>query len=81
MFNFKNLNFGQLRLRLYATDCVCVFFFKVCLTSSCMLLVPSLFLFSVCQACHLLNLLSKELLGDFEACAEMFIPVKALVVM
>ncbi|XP_042432458.1 CLIP-associated protein-like isoform X2 [Zingiber officinale] len=27
------------------------------------------------QACHLLNLLSKELLGDFEACAEMFIPV------
>ncbi|XP_039116777.1 CLIP-associated protein-like isoform X3 [Dioscorea cayenensis subsp. rotundata] len=27
------------------------------------------------QACHLLNLLSKELLGGFEACAEMFIPV------
>ncbi|VVA99804.1 unnamed protein product [Arabis nemorensis] len=27
------------------------------------------------QACHLLCLLSKELLGDFEACAEMFIPV------
>ncbi|XP_020248810.1 CLIP-associated protein-like isoform X3 [Asparagus officinalis] len=27
------------------------------------------------QACHLLNLLSKELLGDFEACAELFIPV------
>ncbi|KAJ0966561.1 hypothetical protein J5N97_023478 [Dioscorea zingiberensis] len=27
------------------------------------------------QACHLLNLLSKELLGEFEACAEMFIPV------
>ncbi|KAM0941957.1 putative armadillo-like helical, CLASP domain, TOG domain-containing protein [Dioscorea sansibarensis] len=27
------------------------------------------------QACHLLNLLSKELRGDFEACAEMFIPV------
>ncbi|KAJ6821576.1 CLIP-associated protein [Iris pallida] len=27
------------------------------------------------QACHLLNLLSKELLGDFEAFAEMFIPV------
>lgn len=27
------------------------------------------------QACHLLNLLSKELLGDFEACAESFIPV------
>ncbi|KAH7669682.1 CLASP N-terminal domain-containing protein [Dioscorea alata] len=27
------------------------------------------------QACHLLNLLSKVLLGDFEACAEMFIPV------
>ncbi|XXG42694.1 hypothetical protein AAC387_Pa01g2909 [Persea americana] len=27
------------------------------------------------QACHLLSLLSKELLGDFEACAEMFIPV------
>ncbi|XP_078427721.1 CLIP-associated protein [Wolffia australiana] len=27
------------------------------------------------QACHLLNFLSKELLGDFEACAEMFIPV------
>ncbi|KAF8392084.1 hypothetical protein HHK36_022425 [Tetracentron sinense] len=27
------------------------------------------------QACHLLNLLSKELLGDFEACAEIFIPV------
>ncbi|URD78348.1 HEAT repeat family protein [Musa troglodytarum] len=27
------------------------------------------------QACHLLNLLSKELLGDFEACAEMLIPV------
>ncbi|KAF9611073.1 hypothetical protein IFM89_026957, partial [Coptis chinensis] len=26
-------------------------------------------------ACHLLCLLSKELLGDFEACAEMFIPV------
>ncbi|URD82235.1 HEAT repeat family protein [Musa troglodytarum] len=26
-------------------------------------------------ACHLLNLLSKELLGDFEACAEMLIPV------
>ncbi|KAF8388331.1 hypothetical protein HHK36_026997 [Tetracentron sinense] len=26
------------------------------------------------QACHLLSLLSKELLGDFEACAEMFIP-------
>ncbi|KAF3654842.1 hypothetical protein FXO38_14953, partial [Capsicum annuum] len=26
------------------------------------------------QACHLLNFLSKELLGDFEACAEMFIP-------
>ncbi|KAJ9547859.1 hypothetical protein OSB04_020402 [Centaurea solstitialis] len=27
------------------------------------------------QACRLLNFLSKELLGDFEACAEMFIPV------
>ncbi|XP_073139604.1 CLIP-associated protein-like isoform X2 [Henckelia pumila] len=27
------------------------------------------------QACHLLNFLSKELLGDFEACAEVFIPV------
>uniref|UniRef100_A0A803LAG8 TOG domain-containing protein n=1 Tax=Chenopodium quinoa TaxID=63459 RepID=A0A803LAG8_CHEQI len=27
------------------------------------------------QACHLLNFLSKELLGDFEACAEHFIPV------
>ncbi|XP_020529249.1 CLIP-associated protein isoform X2 [Amborella trichopoda] len=27
------------------------------------------------QACHLLCLLSKELLGDFEACAEVFIPV------
>ncbi|RAL47733.1 hypothetical protein DM860_012358 [Cuscuta australis] len=27
------------------------------------------------QACHLLNFLSKELLGDFETCAEMFIPV------
>lgn len=27
------------------------------------------------QGCHLLCLLSKELLGDFEACAEMFIPV------
>lgn len=27
------------------------------------------------QACHLLIFLSKELLGDFEACAEMFIPV------
>ncbi|XP_073292341.1 CLIP-associated protein-like isoform X2 [Primulina huaijiensis] len=27
------------------------------------------------QACHLLNLLSKELLGDFEACAEVFILV------
>ncbi|KAH9287653.1 hypothetical protein KI387_031770, partial [Taxus chinensis] len=27
------------------------------------------------QACHLLSLLSKELLGDFEACAELFIPV------
>ncbi|KAL5213292.1 hypothetical protein ABZP36_024139 [Zizania latifolia] len=27
------------------------------------------------QACHLLNVLSKELLGDFEACAEIFIPV------
>nr|GMD73116.1 CLIP-associated protein-like [Ipomoea batatas] len=27
------------------------------------------------QACHLLNFLSKELLGDFEPCAEMFIPV------
>ncbi|XP_047940470.1 CLIP-associated protein [Salvia hispanica] len=27
------------------------------------------------QACHLLNFLSKELLGDFEGCAEMFIPV------
>ncbi|KAL5711594.1 hypothetical protein ACHQM5_013862 [Ranunculus cassubicifolius] len=27
------------------------------------------------QACHLLCLLSKELLGDFEGCAEMFIPV------
>ncbi|KAJ8616826.1 hypothetical protein MRB53_036198 [Persea americana] len=27
------------------------------------------------QACRLLCLLSKELLGDFEACAEMFIPV------
>lgn len=27
------------------------------------------------QACHLLNFLSKELLGDFEACAEQFIPV------
>ncbi|OVA02233.1 HEAT [Macleaya cordata] len=27
------------------------------------------------QACHLLSLLSKELLGDFESCAEMFIPV------
>jgi CLIP-associating protein 1/2 len=27
------------------------------------------------QACHLLCLLSKELLGDFEACAETFIPV------
>ncbi|KAK3158459.1 hypothetical protein QOZ80_2AG0137500 [Eleusine coracana subsp. coracana] len=27
------------------------------------------------QACHLLNILSKELLGDFEACAEIFIPV------
>ncbi|XP_068664574.1 CLIP-associated protein-like [Aristolochia californica] len=27
------------------------------------------------QACHLLSLLSKELLGDFEAFAEMFIPV------
>ncbi|KAL5996637.1 hypothetical protein ACLOJK_007556 [Asimina triloba] len=30
---------------------------------------------SLHSACHLLNLLSKELLGDFEACAEMFIPV------
>ena len=29
----------------------------------------------VFQACHLLCFLSKELLGDFEACAEMFIPV------
>ncbi|XP_058195992.1 CLIP-associated protein [Rhododendron vialii] len=27
------------------------------------------------QACHLLSFLSKELLGDFEACAETFIPV------
>uniref|UniRef100_A0A1D1ZFN9 CLIP-associating protein 1-B n=1 Tax=Anthurium amnicola TaxID=1678845 RepID=A0A1D1ZFN9_9ARAE len=27
------------------------------------------------QACHLLSFLSKELLGDFEACAEMLIPV------
>ncbi|KAL1151867.1 hypothetical protein V6Z11_A09G069800 [Gossypium hirsutum] len=27
------------------------------------------------QACHLLCFLSKELLGDFEACSEMFIPV------
>ncbi|CAA2999522.1 CLIP-associated isoform X2 [Olea europaea subsp. europaea] len=27
------------------------------------------------QACHLLCFLSKELLGDFESCAEMFIPV------
>ncbi|KAF1879232.1 hypothetical protein Lal_00047906, partial [Lupinus albus] len=27
------------------------------------------------QACHLLCLLSKDLMGDFEACAEMFIPV------
>ncbi|KHN02436.1 CLIP-associating protein 1 [Glycine soja] len=27
------------------------------------------------QACHLLCFLSKELLGDFEACAEMLIPV------
>ncbi|CAO2839845.1 unnamed protein product [Amaranthus hypochondriacus] len=27
------------------------------------------------QACHLLNFLSKELLGDFEFCAEQFIPV------
>ncbi|XVE81470.1 hypothetical protein DITRI_Ditri15bG0066700 [Diplodiscus trichospermus] len=27
------------------------------------------------QACHLLTFLSKELLGDFEACAEMFVPV------
>ncbi|XP_059626127.1 CLIP-associated protein-like isoform X2 [Cornus florida] len=27
------------------------------------------------QACHLLNFLSKELLADFEACAETFIPV------
>ncbi|XP_057483646.1 CLIP-associated protein isoform X2 [Actinidia eriantha] len=27
------------------------------------------------QACHLLCFLSKELLGDFEACAEAFIPV------
>ncbi|WOG95005.1 hypothetical protein DCAR_0314307 [Daucus carota subsp. sativus] len=27
------------------------------------------------QGCHLLCFLSKELLGDFEACAEMFIPV------
>ncbi|KAK8674396.1 hypothetical protein V6N13_112688 [Hibiscus sabdariffa] len=27
------------------------------------------------QACHLLCFLSKELLGDFEACAEQFIPV------
>ncbi|GER24978.1 CLIP-associating family protein [Striga asiatica] len=26
------------------------------------------------QACHLLSFLSKDLLGDFEACAEMFIP-------
>nr|XP_016461590.1 PREDICTED: CLIP-associated protein-like [Nicotiana tabacum] len=27
------------------------------------------------KACHLLSFLSQELLGDFEACAEMFIPV------
>ncbi|XP_006647520.1 CLIP-associated protein-like [Oryza brachyantha] len=27
------------------------------------------------QVCHLLNILSKELLGDFEPCAEIFIPV------
>ncbi|MED6180203.1 hypothetical protein PIB30_008061 [Stylosanthes scabra] len=27
------------------------------------------------QACHLLCFLSKDLLGDFESCAEMFIPV------
>jgi hypothetical protein len=27
------------------------------------------------QACHLLNILSKELLGDFEPFAELFIPV------
>ncbi|KAF5731403.1 CLIP-associated protein [Tripterygium wilfordii] len=27
------------------------------------------------QACHLLSYLSKELLGDFESCAEIFIPV------
>ncbi|PAN07055.1 hypothetical protein PAHAL_1G308100 [Panicum hallii] len=27
------------------------------------------------QACHLLNVLSKELLGNFEPCAEIFIPV------
>ncbi|AQK48833.1 CLIP-associated protein [Zea mays] len=27
------------------------------------------------QACHLLNILSKELLGDFEPCAKLFIPM------
>lgn len=36
---------------------------------------PFLVLFALLQACHLLCFLSKELLGDFEACAEMFIPV------
>ncbi|KAG8065209.1 hypothetical protein GUJ93_ZPchr0004g39248 [Zizania palustris] len=30
------------------------------------------------QACHLLNVLSKELLGDFEPCAELFIPIRSL---
>ncbi|AQK48835.1 CLIP-associated protein [Zea mays] len=27
------------------------------------------------EACHLLNILSKELLGDFEPCAKLFIPM------
>ncbi|KAL0437301.1 UNVERIFIED_CONTAM: CLIP-associated protein [Sesamum radiatum] len=32
-------------------------------------------LLTLMEACHLLSFLSKDLLGDFEACAEMFIPV------
>uniref|UniRef100_M8BMU0 CLASP N-terminal domain-containing protein n=1 Tax=Aegilops tauschii TaxID=37682 RepID=M8BMU0_AEGTA len=43
--------------------------------TSCLLGDEELLTRFVLQACHLLNVLSKELLSDFEACAEIFIPI------
>lgn len=59
--------------------CMSVLFLFWIPWSNLFVLVNSSFLLRQCQGCHLLCFLSKELLGDFEACAEMFIPVSSIV--